>query len=94
LEFRSKANKYSRRFSDKKNTIMAIVEFAAHHTQMIKLGVHIVQSVLILVSWILDIVVFRSDASTDGRVGWHFGVVCFSGGSTSPEDPEFYKREC
>jgi hypothetical protein len=71
---------------------MAIVEFAAHNTQKIKLGVHIVQSVLILVSWIIDIVIFRSDASIDGRVGWHFGVVWFSGGSTSPEDPEFHSR--
>jgi hypothetical protein len=83
FDFRRKANKYSRLH----NTTMAIVEFAAHHTQKIKLGVHIVQSVLILISWIVDIVVFRSDASIDGRVGWHFGVVMVFRGINIPRRP-------
>lgn len=45
-----------------------------HKLQKIKLGVHIAQAVLIFVSWVMDIVVFRR-ASIDGRVGWHFGLV-------------------
>jgi hypothetical protein len=59
------------------------MEFSVHSLQKGKLAVHIVQAVFIVVSWILDIVVFRSDADIDGRLGWHFGVVCFPGKSSS-----------
>ncbi|KAG9235407.1 hypothetical protein BJ875DRAFT_272380 [Amylocarpus encephaloides] len=52
------------------------MEFAAHQLQKIKLGVHIAQAVLIVVTWILEIVVFRSSAKIDGRLGWVFGL-CF-----------------
>lgn len=43
--------------------------------QKIKLGVHIAQAALIVVSWILEILVFRSSAKIDGRPGWFFGLV-------------------
>lgn len=52
------------------------MEFAAHQLQKIKLGTHIGQAVLILVAWILEITVFRSSATIDGRIGWYFGLVC------------------
>ncbi|TVY38037.1 hypothetical protein LSUB1_G005278 [Lachnellula subtilissima] len=55
---------------------MAIMEFGVQHLQMGKLGLHIAQTVLVFVSWVLDITVFRSSAKIDGRVGWNFGV-CF-----------------
>jgi len=51
------------------------MEFEVHQLQTIKLAVHIAQLVFISVAWILDIVVFRSSASVDGRLGWHFGLV-------------------
>ena len=52
------------------------MEFEVHNIQKIKLVVHIVQLVLIFVSWVLEIVVFRSSANIDGRPGWYFGLVC------------------
>ncbi|TAQ83390.1 hypothetical protein B7494_g8285 [Chlorociboria aeruginascens] len=52
------------------------MEFSIHKLQDGKLAVHIAQAVLILVAWILEIVVFRSSATIDGRTGWYFGL-CF-----------------
>jgi len=52
------------------------LEFGVQNFQTIKLGIHCVQSALILFSWILEIVVFRKAASIDGRPGWYFGL-CF-----------------
>jgi hypothetical protein len=52
------------------------MEFSVHKLQKAKLGVHIVQAILMVISWIMDIVIFRN-ASIDGRVGWHFGLVGF-----------------
>jgi len=52
------------------------MEFEIHQLQTIKLAVHIAQLVFISVAWILDIIVFRSSASVDGRLGWAFGL-CF-----------------
>ena len=53
-----------------------MMEFASHQLQKIKLGVHIAQAVLIVISWILEIMVFTSSAKIDGRPGWFFGLVC------------------
>jgi len=44
--------------------------------QKIKLGVHVAQAVLIFVAWCINIALFRSSASINGRVGWYFGL-CF-----------------
>ncbi|CAG8962211.1 hypothetical protein HYFRA_00005264 [Hymenoscyphus fraxineus] len=52
------------------------MEFAAHQLQKIKLGTHVGQAALMLVAWILEITVFRSTATIDGRIGWYFGL-CF-----------------
>lgn len=52
----------------------AKMEFSVHKLQKMKVGVHIAQAVLIFITWIMDIVVFRK-ASINGGVGWHFGLV-------------------
>ncbi len=52
-----------------------MVEFDAHNLQKIKLGVHITQAAFIVVSWVIEIVVFHDSATIDGRPGWYFGVV-------------------
>jgi len=52
------------------------MEFEVHNLQKFKLGVHIAQGFLIFVSWAVEIAVFRSSASIDGRPGWYFGL-CF-----------------
>jgi len=51
------------------------MEFSVHNLQKIKTGVHAVQLFLMLVTWIMDIVVFNK-ASIGSNVGWHFGL-CF-----------------
>jgi hypothetical protein len=51
------------------------LELGVHHFQHIKLGVHIAQAVVMFISWILCIAVFRSTAIVDGRLGWFFGMV-------------------
>jgi len=53
-----------------------MVEFDVHNIQKIKLAVHIAQAAFMFVSWVLEIVVFRTAASIDGRPGWYFGL-CF-----------------
>jgi len=50
-------------------------EFDVHNLQKIKLGVHITQAVFIVLSWVIEIVVFHKASSTDGRSGWYFGLV-------------------
>jgi hypothetical protein len=60
------------------------MEFNPHHFQNIKLSLHVTQQVLILVAWIIEIAIFRSTASIDGRAGWYFGLVCASDPLTSP----------
>lgn len=54
-----------------------MMEFSIHSLQKYKLAVHIVQLTFAVVIWILDIIVMRSDATVDGRVGWNFGYVWF-----------------
>jgi len=53
-----------------------MVEFDVHNIQKIKLGVHITQVAFIVVSWVIEIVVFNKASSIDGRPGWYFGL-CF-----------------
>jgi len=50
------------------------LEFGVENFQSIKLGIHCVQSALILFSWILEIVVFRKADIINGKTGWYFGV--------------------
>jgi hypothetical protein len=52
-----------------------MVEFDVHNIQKIKLGVHITQVAFIVVSWVIEIVVFNKASSIDGRPGWYFGLV-------------------
>lgn len=52
-----------------------MMEFSIHSLQKYKLAVHIVQLTFAVVIWILDIIVMRSDATVDGRLGWNFGYV-------------------
>jgi hypothetical protein len=52
-----------------------MLEFDVHNLQKYKLGLHIAQAAFIIVSWVLEIVVFRSAAKVDGRPGWYFGLV-------------------
>jgi len=52
------------------------MQFSIRNFQDQKLVVHIVQAVFIFVAWVLEIAVFRSSASADGRPGWYFAV-CF-----------------
>jgi hypothetical protein len=52
-----------------------MVEFDVHNLQKIKLGVHITQAAFIVVSWVIEIVVFNKSAAIDGRPGWYFGLV-------------------
>ncbi|KAK6611047.1 hypothetical protein H4I96_02645 [Botrytis cinerea] len=49
------------------------MEFSIHNLQKYKLAVHIVQLAMAVVIWILDIIVMRSTATVDGRLGWNFG---------------------
>jgi len=51
-------------------------EFDVHNLQKIKLGVHIAQAIFIVLSWVIEIVVFNKASSIDGRPGWYFGL-CF-----------------
>ena len=56
-----------------------MLEFEIHQFSTIKLGLHLAQALFIFVSWAVEIAVFKADKSViDGRVGWHFGLVCFS----------------
>jgi len=50
------------------------MEFNIHNLQKYKLAVHIFQAVLMVTTWVLDIVVMRSTAIIDGRLGWNFGL--------------------
>jgi len=52
-----------------------MVEFDVHNIQKIKLGVHITQAAFIVVSWVIEIVVFNKASSIDARPGWYFGLV-------------------
>lgn len=52
------------------------MEFSIHNLQKYKLAVHIVQLAMAVVIWVLDIIVMRSTATVDGRLGWNFGYVC------------------
>ncbi len=52
-----------------------MVEFDVHNLQKIKLSVHIAQAALIVISWVVEIVVFNKASSIDGRPGWYFGLV-------------------
>ncbi|KAF7927488.1 uncharacterized protein EAE98_005870 [Botrytis deweyae] len=49
------------------------MEFSIHNLQKYKLAVHIVQLAMAVVIWVLDIIVMRSTATVDGRLGWNFG---------------------
>ncbi len=55
-----------------------MVEFDVHNLQKIKLGVHIAQAALIVISWVVEIVVFNKASSIDGRPGWYFGLVSWN----------------
>jgi len=50
-------------------------EFDIHNLQKLKLAVHITQAAFIVVSWVMEIVVFNKSSSVDGRAGWYFGLV-------------------
>ncbi|KAM3067325.1 hypothetical protein ACMFMG_005316 [Clarireedia jacksonii] len=50
------------------------MEFNIHNLQKYKLVVHIFQAALMVTTWVLDIVVMRSSAVIDGRLGWNFGL--------------------
>lgn len=63
------------------------MEFAVHQFPHIKLALHVAQLAFIAVSWCLDIAVFRSSASADGRLGWAFAMV--SGFPSQPRDLTF-----
>lgn len=52
-----------------------MVEFDVHNLQKMKLGVHIAQAAFIVVSWVIEIVVFNKAATTNGKSGWYFGLV-------------------
>jgi hypothetical protein len=52
-----------------------MVEFDVHNLQKIKLAVHITQAAFIVVSWVIEIIVFHNASSIDGRPGWYFGLV-------------------
>jgi len=52
------------------------LEFGIENFQSIKLGIHCVQSALILFTWILEIVVFRNATAINAETGWYFGL-CF-----------------
>jgi hypothetical protein len=52
-----------------------MVEFDVHNLQKIKLAVHITQAAFIVVSWVIEIVVFNKASSIDSRPGWYFGLV-------------------
>jgi len=53
-----------------------MVEFDVHNLQKIKLAVHITQAAFIVLSWVIEIIVFHKASSIDGRPGWYFGL-CF-----------------
>ncbi|KIX10515.1 uncharacterized protein Z518_01598 [Rhinocladiella mackenziei CBS 650.93] len=40
----------------------------------IKNWIHIGQAIVLFLAWVLTIAVFTKDGSTDGRVGWYFGL--------------------
>jgi hypothetical protein len=52
-----------------------MVEFDVHNLQKIKLAVHITQAAFIVLSWVIEIIVFHKASSIDGRPGWYFGLV-------------------
>ena len=52
------------------------MQFEPHYFPVAKLSVHVAQLLIIFVAWILEIAVFRSSASIDGRAGWYFALVC------------------
>jgi hypothetical protein len=52
-----------------------MLEFDVHNLQKYKLGLHIAQAAFIVISWVLEIVVFRDATKVDGRPGWYFGLV-------------------
>ena len=52
-----------------------MVEFDINALQKQKLAVHIAQAAFIVVSWVLEIIVFNKAKSIDGRAGWYFGLV-------------------
>jgi hypothetical protein len=54
-----------------------MIEFDPHHFLNVKLGVHVTQAVFIFVAWAIEIAVFKSSATVDGRAGWYFGLVGF-----------------
>ncbi|ESZ93690.1 hypothetical protein SBOR_5930 [Sclerotinia borealis F-4128] len=49
------------------------MEFSIHNLQKYKLAIHIAQLAIAVVIWVLDIIVMRSTAIIDGRLGWNFG---------------------
>ncbi|RKF80247.1 putative chaperone-binding protein [Golovinomyces cichoracearum] len=53
----------------------AIFEFDHHNIQHYKFICHSVQAVLLFFNFVLELIVFAKAASTDGRVGWQFGLL-------------------
>jgi len=41
----------------------------------IKNFIHVAQAVILFLAWVLTIAIFTRDGTTDGRVGWYFGLV-------------------
>jgi hypothetical protein len=53
-------------------------ELDVNNFQQYKLMLHLAQSFLTAIAWIIEIVVFRKASTIDGRPGWYFGLVSCS----------------
>lgn len=45
------------------------------HFGKVKNFIHIGQAAILFLAWVLTIALLTRDGTTDGRVGWYFGLV-------------------
>lgn len=48
------------------------------HFGKVKNYIHMGQGAILFLAWVLTIAIFTRDGTTDGRVGWYFGLVRLS----------------